>query len=847
MRRRVYAYSDLRELCEASFYGEICDLPMITTSYDMSRLMWDHPDIELRIKPRSFSSILSVVSSGWNNEADRVSRMALASEYLRLRMLQAVDDLEYEWLRNWRKNKDMLLSNIVLFVEAGIDPDDFPKGTKDLDLMLDLWRYILVNSRSIQKLKEGLGSLSDPASMDSLIMKIFGCSSKTIVLHGFYFITPIQEQFFMLLEECGYDLIMLIHYDVRYPHANEIWRSTYSPKNGYPRMSEWIIHKGKKVNLLGEVLEGRFSETETNIDLTGQGSLVDLIHDVGVSREKGYVVFSPDSKGANEILRDFFPDEYENRTLMSYPLGQFIHIIYGMWDDDQETIIADVDDVRGCLSTGWLSFGKYDSRDYVGAMGRVSSFFQDCSTRKEWESRFGILEQIYSDVIPELERSDGSDDRWSRMMSNPLSNIATFTLDRNELDAVVLLVERMFNIAEELFVCREGVTIRDHLDALRSVIKRCSDFNQTLSDEFGIMDSILNRATPMDHRCYSPCDMRDAVVSFLNEGTDEYEENGPKLRGLVKPLRQIEESFLDGSKGIHIILANIKRLPGREREFIWPVTDTVVSELFDRCNPIQQRLLADMVHIMWTTPESNRFLTYLSFYYEKVELSWVRNMDSKNHQPSPFIRMLSEIGGLGIRDSKRESSVSEVIQFLPALNKDSWSFDIRSLDYVSNEAKMDYSLCPLRYLYGYVLDDHPSYSSSFHIQFIASNLITAIRGVCPDVDPRIIMREVMSLFPNLKSIEKRQILDFSQSGSGVQTTDYGGFRYTNERYRLSFPKREVRAMAGSQFGVLYTPNGRIDLRLDEPSEFKGACVFCQHGAYCRRIIYGIDQEDYYGR
>lgn len=847
MRRRIYAYSDIKELSNAPFYREICDLPMITTSYEIGRLIGDCSNIELKFKPRSFSSILSVISSGWNNEADRVNRMALASEYFRIRMSETSNDLEYDWLRNWRKNKDMLLSNIVLFVEAGINPDDFPKEGRDLDLMLDLWRYILKNSESIQRLKEGLESLSNRSVAESLMMKIFGCESKTIVLHGFYFITPIQEQLFMMLERSGYNLIMLIHYDVRYPHANKIWRLTYSRGNGYPDMSEWIIHDGRKVNLLGEVLEGRMTEMSEEVVLREQGSLVDLIHDVCISRENGFSIFSADSKGANEILRDFFPDEYENRTLMSYPLGQFIYIIYGMWDEDQEIISADMDQIRGCLSTGWLSINGYDSRDYVGIINHMASFFQDCSTRSEWESRFGVLEHIRSDVTSVFEKSEQSCDRWSRMMSNPFSNIKVFTIDRDELDVIFLLIRHLFDIAEDLFTCSEDLTIKEHLDKLRLVIKRCSEGNHSMMDEFGIMDSILNRASPLDHHQYVPSDMRDAVVSFLNEGTDEYEENGPKLRGLVKPLRQIEESPLDSSNGVHIILSDIKRLPGKEREFIWPVTERTFDKLYDGCNQKQQRLLEDMVHIMWTAPDSNRFLTYLSFYNDKIEMSWVRNMDSKNHQPSPYIKMLSEIGGLEIIESKRESTVSDTVKRSSGVCKDSWSFDIKSLDYVSNEAKMDYSICPLRYLYGYVLDDHPSYSSPFHMQFIISNLITAIRNLCPEVDQHVIVREVMSLFPNFREIEKRQIEDYSRNTSESWMTDYNGCRYTDERYRLIFPNRELRDKVKVEFGKLYSPNGRIDLRLDCPSNVKGACMFCQHTDYCRQIIYGIDQDDHYGR
>lgn len=846
MTRRIYAYSDLREICNAPFYDEVRNLPMITTSSEMSRLIGSHPDLGLAVRPCSFSSFLSVVSSGWNNEADRVNRMVLASEYFRIRMAETLDDCEYEWLRNWRKNKDMLLADIVLFVEAGLEPEDFPKGHRDLKLMLDLWRFIRENSQSIKRLNEGLESLSDPSVADSIMMKMFGCVSKVIVLQGFFFITPVQERLFMLLERCGYDLIMLIHYDPRYPYANQIWETTYSRDNGYPPISEWTIQEGKKVNVLGEILEGRSSEGDSHTELRGQDSIVDLIRDVNRSRDDGYAILSPDSKGANEVLRNFFPEGYENRTLMSYPLGQFLYIIYNMWDDDLGTIVVDVDGVRGCLSTGWLSYGRYDSRDYVSVMDRASSFFQDCSTKDEWDSRFGVLEHVYSDILPVFGRPDGTDDRWSKSMSNPLGNIAPFTLDRADIDAIVVLVGRLFDVADDLF-SGEDTTIKQHLEKIRTIIRRCSEASPILMDESGIMDSVINRASPSDKRLHSPCDMRDAMLSFFNEGTDEYEENGSKLRGLVKPLRQMEECCLDMSQGIHIILSDIKRLPGGARQFIWPVTPSLIGSLLDTCTSDQQRLLTCMVNVMETTPISNRYLTYSAFFNDKVVLSWVRNMNSKKNQPSPFIKMLSDLGGILIHDFKRMSSVQETIWSLEGIHMGGWSFDIKALDYTSNEAKMDYSICPLRYLYGFVLADHPSYGSSFHIQFVVSNLITAIRGLCPNIDPQTIVDEVMSLFPNLKDIEKKQIEDFTYSGTGGRSTDYRGYRYTDERYRLGFPSRELLDMARIEFGKLYSPNGRVGLELGAPSELKGACVFCQHGTYCRQVIHGIDQEEYYGR
>ena len=70
--------------------------------------------------------------------------------------------------------------------------------------------------------------LETRSAWDPILNKLFGRTNiDTIIFHGFYYFTPLQERIMRLMEQAGIRLIFLFSYNEKYPYANEILRDFY--------------------------------------------------------------------------------------------------------------------------------------------------------------------------------------------------------------------------------------------------------------------------------------------------------------------------------------------------------------------------------------------------------------------------------------------------------------------------------------------------------------------------------------------------------------------------------------------------------------------------------------------
>lgn len=182
------------------------------------------------------------------------------------------------------------------------------------------------------------------------------------------------------------------------------------------------------------------------------------------------------------------------------------------------------------------------------------------------------------------------------------------------------------------------------------------------------------------------------------------------------------------------------------------------------------------------------------------------------------------------------------------------------------EARMAYALCPMKYTLGYVVDKYPTYQSEFQQMYALNALISAIYGLMKDESMTLdeVYKNVMSLFPSLRKVEKRQVYDYMRYERNENDLDYGsrtecgGDFYTDQRIKVHYPNQDVREFTIGRFGKLMTPDGRKGLNLYETiscnadEKMKGqkdisksVCTFCPHIDYCRNAVFSVDQEKYY--
>lgn len=882
MSRKVYTYTDLTKLPENEYFKEIAQYPIITVSADFRKGFVGSIGLERKEEVLSFEGKLNVtelrnintaVNSLWSSDQAKFNETIILSEFLRKRINASSDVKEQRWLNGCIRNIDSLVSAINLLVEAEIKPEELDTtDDKNLQLLVDAWGYLTERDSSINNYRNRMASLNTRSAWEEIFSKAFNESglgnSEAVVFMGFYYITPIQEHLMMLLEKAGFQLIYLIPYDERFPFVYEIWDKTYCVQNGYEEKSAWKIEKTNDYDPYGLIFEGEEQVTITNhLEIKEYGSIMEFIDDVKRIKDDKFTLYAACQRDANEMLKDYFPEEYGERKVLAYPIGQFVSALNKMWDEDLQTITLDTDSLIDCFSSGWLSVNGVAGKQYMQDLMRVIPFFSNCTTIEQWEKQIARLKQIREDVINPFQSEHDVDpaiSRWQEAIENPFDNFSMFSVEEEKLDIILSLIKQLLEMAKELFGDNKVIKVNEHLGKLNNILRRNEISNELYEEEQGIINNIfekLNQSGSYIAEC-SPSDIARALDLFISGRLDDSEIETNKV-GFVRPIFFIEAEAIKNRSKAHICMCDVNDMPGGNKEYIWPLTKDKIQKCYESTkNP----LIKNMIQIMDATVLCNRYFMYAGLKNKEVCLSWISEMNEKILSPSPYIKLIAKATGIELNPAKKKELTFNRVADTPygAGKIAPYEREKQPRDTIK-EARMAYALCPMKYTLGYVLEKHPTFESDFQQSYALNALISAIYNLMKDqgVTVNQVYNNVIDLFPTLRKSEKRQVFDYISYDRGENDFDYGnrtecgGRYYTDERLKIHYPNQDVREVTKKRFGELATPDGRTGLNLNEemgaePNEMIGnidpvslACSFCPHIGYCRNAVYAADQENYY--
>lgn len=885
MSREIYTYTDLTKLSESKLFQEIRYFPQITVSSDLRKGLVgtqgrDHVEgsfsKDRRMLVAEFHALAQAAYGDWTADQSKFNEMILLSEFVRKKLNNAAGDKKKtNWLVGCMRNLGSLLSAIILLEQADVRPQDFIScGERNMDLMLEAWDCLAKRDPAIKMFRKKQTLSNTKERWGSILRETFQTDISfegmdSIVFHGFYYITPLQQKVMDSLEEAGYRLIFLIPYDERYPFVYEIWDETYSEKRGYPSKKNWHMEKSILPDPYGDIFSGK-KEVEINnhLQLQEYASVMEFVNDIRNIQKQGYAIYSSDHKGANKILRDYFPEEYGDRKILSYPIGQFVNVLNQMWDEERQTIILDDESLIECFSSGWLAVNGVSGRQYLQDLTYVLPFFEGCHTVTEWSGRIELLKQIRQDSIePFLEDLDPEESvaRWQEAIGNPMAYFSMFAVEAEKLDIILTLIQQLLGMAQDLFGKNQVIRVSDHIVKLDQILRRHEISNEIYDEERAIVGDIFERIGQPDgfDVMVAPSDIANALNLFLSGRFDEGEIQTNRV-GLVYPMYQVDAACIKNNSKVHVCMCDVNAMPGGNKEYIWPLTSTAIYDCHART---KNHLLVNLMQIMESTSLCNRYFMYTALKNKDVTVSWISTIGEKMLAPSPYIKLVSGATGQSLSASKRHQiTFSRVADAVYGKGRiDEYDKEKMPSDTVK-EAKMDYATCPMKYVLGYVVEKYPTYVSDFQQNYTLNALISAIYNLMKEKGMTVdqVYQNVMTLFPGLRKVEKRQVYDYISYDQRENDMDYGfrtecgGFFYTDERIKLHYPNPQVREMARARFGKLLTPDGRTGMDLYEVMEatndeekigrkdvVKTTCMFCPHIDYCRNAIFYGDQENFY--
>lgn len=877
MNRQIYTYTDLRTLGQCFFWNKIRNIPQITVTADLRKSLkgskeYDKIDgifrHEVTVQACEMRKLTDKVLPKWTDDETKFHETVILSQYIREQLAKCGnDENKRRWLVGCRRNLGMLLNSIILLEEANVEISDIhPAGDRNVEFMLGAWAYLKEHDPAIDVFRDRLKALEKREAWNPIFNDLYGKTDiHALVFHGFYYFTPIQERIMRLLEKAGVQLIFLFSYDDKYPYANEIWRKTYSVENGYPEKRLWNMEQTNRIEPYGEIFEGRKAQISNKLQMKEYASVMEFVHGMKHAIEQDYYIYSSNANMANQILRDFYPEQYGERKILSYPIGQFVNTLNKMWDEDLQDIVLDEDKLMDCFSSGWLAIDGVSGKQYIQDLMYIMPFFSDCTRIAEWEERIDFLCQIKEEAVePFKQRLDEDDSvaRWQEIMSNPFLNFSVFAVEDDKLDIILRLIKQLLSMSRELFGENQTLRVHDHVRKLDSILKKHEMSNELYEEEREILKELfekLNDPSGFMLECF-PSDISSALNLYMSGKFNDGEIQSNKV-GMVSPIYHVDAACIKQNGKIHICLCDINNLPGGNKEYVWPLTSRHIKDCYKRTG---NELLSNMMHIMECSYICNRYFIYSALKNQDVQLSWIRDMGDKLLSPSPYIKLICEAADVKITPAIRDTITYERVEETPNGKGRIQPYDIKRMPVnTSKEAKMDYAICPMKYALGYVVEKFPTFQNEFHQNYVINGLISSIYSLMKTRGMTVheIYRNVIMLFPALRNVEKRQVYDYLHYQNSFTDVDYAGesdlgeLHFTDERLKVHFPNKDVRDQAMERYSRLLTPDGRtgMDLYLTttdaETNPYKKkkveACLFCQHQDYCRNATFAVDQEELY--
>lgn len=875
MSRTIYTYTDLRTLGKCSFWKEISGYPQVCVSADLQKALkgtqeYDKVDglfkDDRRVQACEMRKLAGSVLPKWNDDEAKFQEMVVLTQFMRGQIAKFGDDPAIRhWLVGCRRNLDMILSAIILLEEAGVDSTQLQaEGDRNVQLLIDAWDYLKQHNPAIRMFRKRMEEMQRRSSWETVFAELYGRSNvNTLVFHGFYYFTPIQERMLRALEAAGVQLVFLFCYNEKYPYANEIWRMTYSTQNGYPPIERWRMERSLQTEAAGEIFEGRKCRTQNHIQIKEYSSVMEFVHGMKHVKEQGYCVYSSNLNTANQILRDFYPEEYGERKLLSYPIGQFVSTLNELWDDDLQDIVLDEERLIECFASGWLAADGISGKQYMQDLVNILPFFADCKRKNEWEQRLDLLLQAKEDAVGAFDTEYNEDAyiaRWQEIMGNPLLNFSVFAVKTEKLQIIVRLIRQLLSMAEELFGGEKTIRVHEHIRRLEQVLL-CHEMSDELYEEERelVVDLFMKLSEPSEFEAEcAPADISSALNLYMSGRLSDNEISKNKA-GMVSALYQVPAACVTRHGKVHICMCDADNMPGGRKEYIWPLTSRHIKNCYEKTkNP----LLVNMMHIMDSEYICNRYFMYAALKNPDVQLSWIGDMGDKLAAPSPYIKLVSETAGIALIPAKRKMITGKSVEALPAGTLRTLSYDFaRMPQETPKEAKMDYAICPMKYALGYVVENAPAFQNAFHQNYAINGLIAAIHSLMPQMTVDEAYENVIELFPAMRRVEKHQVYDYlyEQNSFGdpdlVGRSELADVQYTDARLMVRFPNKGIRDQALGRYSRLMTPDGQRGMDFyktaaDEktPSYKKtklDVCLFCQHQQDCRYAEFPVDQEDLY--
>lgn len=901
MNVKIINYNDISQLKKHQEYELIKNTLHICAAASTTEGMYKTYGMDFTEPIISIGNITKYIVGDWDSSVVKLGQYTRLTREIKELTEELKDDVDFKGkyekvLRGIRRNQKEILNSMRSLIECNVYPEDFNPATIEEEFFVELWMRaeLAEKDESIMKFRnEFFNNINDKEvfekklkgaisyAIDKEINKVESIEYKNklakykseienrkinrVVLHGFYYIRPIQDRIIELMKEFEIEIIFLNWYDAKYTKVFEIWDKTFDEGWEYPTKDKWIYSDNKKqyrmCDLFADIYQGTVDkeniEDIKNAIKPKLKKFDDTISFIDKYNEN-HIYYSPESNKMNDIFKDYYPEKYDNRHFLSYPIGQYLYQIHRMWDEELGTLKIDINVLQECFSSGWLNIEKNKTRinaiDYTYDLYLIKNYFKNCHIIDEWKDRLKLLKQIKEQVVDNLNTDvDKSDKnyRFHQVASNPLINFSFFKIDTDRVETILEFIEVIIKTAQKLFEDNKEIDLNSYLKKIDELIDENSfEFINEVEEE--IVNKLKDKlCVELDYKIYCyPEDIAEALVLFLGgdfEKTDE-EDKGEQNNKIVQPIEKIEGAsitYINDNKWINICQLSEEAIPGGNKGYSWPLNKENLNRIKKVNRKYSNRLLDRMILIIEETGSINRYLFYCLLQASKnLELSWITNWEDKILEESVYIKLLKT--WVKDFDTQQEKDTIDIGKENTVKYICNESMNKEEIDNLLVEVLDEYKICPRRFYYSYILDDYPTYKSDFHHGFVFTGVIKsiAIAASCKTSDA---FNQIEQFFPQWNAIEKKQLKEYSERYKAINNVQYDSFdgrSYISNRMRPHFLIYNHSNFFNKDGYSLTEVKKDTSCGIFNAKPERGdKCMYCPHRDYCRYAILPLDREE----
>lgn len=610
--------------------------------------------------------------------------------------------------------------------------------------------------RDLEKVKHVLKLITDE---DSSVFE-------KIIIHGVHRITPTMYFLFSLLEKIGVEVIFLINYAKNLPNIYKTWREVYSwCDTKFEYLADVDIYSKNPLGIaIASVIEGKKLIKKPNEEVTVFSNLTSFtdreVREVFneackcakkkkttnrlALMEKQYYAVRGES--SNNILKIYFPEQFNQKPFLSYPIGQFILGIYQMWDFERHTLILNNQSLCECSVSNVFVAEKVNLFEVIN---KIRLYFSDIETIEDYYTR-----------IKELETSVEIINRNNRY--SPLKKIGFFNVTFHELKVFKDFLKFIESISKQLF--KETNNVLDfgkHFKTLVDIISKPTLNNNILSktEELLIKELSEKLSGCKDNEITGNLeDVKDALAFYLSTNI-----KGDTSNWIVRDFEQIDGAVLlsrtTKAKTYHFALLSNSHMTNQNDDVLsWPLT----NEMFTGYSEVNSAIPVVTKGML----ERRNFLKFSLFYgtfftMKNIELSYIEEENGEEQVPYYILQVL------GLKKEIYKENM--LCPFISAI-KSTQSTGKFSSAKLSVDTKELFSICPYKYLQNEVLKAPIEYSNEYHIKYFVANFMYVFIKGNYDLKSENLDKKIEVEFENIKRLfpfwSKLVFLDIEKNARG---------------------------------------------------------------------------------